>query len=319
MAWIQEHKLLIAWILFLFLTYIGCYFIYKYMTEHSVVARIHKDYKDKKTAKRENELRFISRFGSIENTSFAYRIDRKILTSGIKQVLPWLSGGSYLIISFLASATVFVITIVFFHNILLSIFCAVAVSVALYSLILAFSAYTYNRIEDSTSVFVSLLCNHAKTSSDIVTVMQEAHGSITGPIRGIVEEFLKEAERNGDVDIAFDYMKELTDNRQLQTIIMNLKNCMHYQANYEDVLLMMRAQITANLSAREERKNMLFSMKITVFIVSIAAIFIVTFISGSLGINLKAALLSPGIGQFLLFLTGLLYLFVFVKLFATDL
>ena len=39
MVWIQEHKLLIAWILFLILTYIGCYFIYKYMTDHSVVAK----------------------------------------------------------------------------------------------------------------------------------------------------------------------------------------------------------------------------------------------------------------------------------------
>ena len=60
----------------------------------------------------------------------------------------------------------------------------------------------------------------------------------------------------------FDYMKESVDNRQLQTIIVNLKNCMHYQANYEEVLAQMMSQVAAGLSAREDRKNILMTMNL---------------------------------------------------------
>lgn len=63
--------------------------------------------------------------------------------------------------------------------------------------------------------------------------------------------------------IMIDYMKESIDNRQLQTIIINLKNCMHYQANYEEVLMQMMNQVAAGLTAREDRKNVLFEMKLT--------------------------------------------------------
>lgn len=52
--------------------------------------------------------------------------------------------------------------------------------------------------------------------------------ALSGPLKGIVEKFVSDAENTGNVDIAFDYMKESIDNRQLQSIILNLKNCMHY-------------------------------------------------------------------------------------------
>ena len=56
-----------------------------------------------------------------------------------------------------------------------------------------------------------------------------------GPIRELIKKFLLDAEKTGDIDIAFDVMKESVDNRTFQTIIANLKNCMHYQANYEGI------------------------------------------------------------------------------------
>ena len=59
-----------------------------------------------------------------------------------------------------------------------------------------------------------------------VTIMDNTVPALSGPLRGIVQKFVADAENTGNVDIAFDYMKESVDNRQLQTIIINLKNCM---------------------------------------------------------------------------------------------
>ena len=127
-----------------------------------------------------------------------------------------------------------------------------------------------------------------------------------------------DAENTGNVDIAFDYMKESIDNRQLQTIIINLKNCMHYQANYEEVLMQMMSQVAAGLTAREDRKNVLFEMKLTLVIISVMAVVIVWIIGTGLGIDVVGSLTGNTFGQVLLFLTGILYLMVGIKMFGTD-
>ena len=113
-------------------------------------------------------------------------------------------------------------------------------------------------------------------------------------------------------------MKESVDNRQLQTIVINLKNCMHYQANYEEVLAQMMSQVAAGLSAREDRKNVLFSMKLTLVVISVMALIIVLIIGAGLDIDVRGCLTGNLFGQLLLLMTGLLYLMVGMKMFKTD-
>ena len=96
------------------------------------------------------------------------------------------------------------------------------------------------------------------------------------------------------------------------------KNCMHYQANYEEVLVQMMGQIASGLSAREDRKNILFSSKLTLTVISITSVIIVWIIGAGLDIDVKSALIEHTAGQVILLITGLLYLMVGVKMFGTD-
>lgn len=95
------------------------------------------------------------------------------------------------------------------------------------------------------------------------------------------------AEKYGNADLAFDFACESVDNRTLKTIFVNLKNCMHYQANYEEVLTQMMGQITESMSAREERKNILFSMKLTLIAISVMSVIIVALIGKGIGVDVK--------------------------------
>lgn len=150
------------------------------------------------------------------------------------------------------------------------------------------SGRTYNRIEEDTSLFISILSNHAKGSSDIITIMTRTLPSMDGPVRELIRRFLMDAEKTGNIDFAFDVMKESVDNRTFQTILVNLKNCMHYQANYEEVLQQMMNQVAEAMSAREERKNILFSMKITLISVSVMSVIIVVLIGKGIGVDVKS-------------------------------
>lgn len=67
------------------------------------------------------------------------------------------------------------------------------------------------------------LNNHAKSSTDIVTIMTRTVSGMDGPIKEIVSGFLVTAERYGNADLAFDFACESVDNRTLKTIFVNLK------------------------------------------------------------------------------------------------
>lgn len=292
--------------------------LHKKFKEKNVLASIVKKHKESTDLKILSEAEFVTRFGAIENKSLLYKMDRLILTSGIKNKLAWTNGEVFLIGMVGLAIAGFFEGMSFFSNFFVAIFLTTAQAVALYVLVKGLSGRTYNQIEDATAIFISILSNHAKGSSDIVTIMQKTSVSLSGPLRGIVEKFIADSESTGNIDVAFDYMKESVDNRQLQTIFVNLKNCMHYQANYEEVLVQMMGQVAAGLSAREDRKNILFSMKMTLAVISIIAVIIVWIIGAGLGIDVKGSLTGNIVGQGLLCITGFLYLLVGVKLFGTD-
>ena len=307
----------------LWITISACVFalsllIHKEMVEKSVFSTIARKYKTQHRRRKAEENWFVSKYGVIENRSIFYKLDRLILMSGLKRRMPHLSGETFLgvvILSFVGTAY---FGGVISKNWLLGLFLAACVVTVLFIFVIFHAGQTYNRIEDDTSLFISILSNHAKSSSDIVTIMSRTLPSMDGPIKELISKFLLHAEQTGNVDLAFDVMKESVDNRTMQTIIVNLKNCMHYQANYEEVLQQMMNQVSEALSAREERKNILFSMKITLVSVSIMSVIIIYLIGKGIGVDVKAILTGNLAGQVILFITGLLYLFVITKLFGVD-
>ena len=309
---------ILPWAVMFLLIFAFSAIVHKRFKGRNVWDNIVKRYRENTDKKLLNEAEFVTRFGSIENNSILYKLDRLVLTSGIKNYLPWVTGEVMLLGMVMAAMAGFFEGAILFQNVFVAIFLTAAQEVAVYVFFKALSGKTYNEIEDGTAIFISILSNHAKGSSDIVTIMDNTVPALSGPLRGIVQKFVADAENTGNVDIAFDYMKESVDNRQLQTIIINLKNCMHYQANYEEVLVQMMGQIAAGLSAREDRKNILFSSKLTLVVISIMQVIIVWIIGAGLGIDVKQILTGNAFGQLLLLVTGLLYLMVGVKMFGTD-
>lgn len=292
--------------------------IHEEFMKRSIFAEIYGKYKGNLEKKVKEENWFVSKYGVIENRSFLYKIDRLITMSGLKRSFPHLSGEVFIAVLFISLFVTAIAVSNIAGNVFLGLFIALAVVTAQVLVVVFLSGRTYNRIEEDTSLFISILSNHAKGSSDIVTIMTRTLPSMDGPIRELIKKFLLDADKTGDIDVAFDVMKESVDNRTFQTIIVNLKNCMHYQANYEEVLQQMMNQVAEAMSTREERKNILFSMKITLVSISIMSVIIVALIGKGIGVDVKAILTENMAGQFILFITGLLYLFVTTKLFGVD-
>lgn len=293
------------------------FIIHREFEKQKVFTKIRDKYKESRDKKKEAEDIFISKYGVIENRSLLYRLDRLMYLSGLKERFH-LSAEGFVGILIAAGVISGIIAGNIGRNIFLSLFVSALTVTAIIIAVRVLYGRQYKRIEEDTSLFISILSNHAKSSSDIVTIMERTYPSMDGPIKVLIKRFLLDAEKEGNIDLAFDVMKESADNRVFQTIIVNLKNCMHFRANYEEVLQQMMNQVSESLSAREERKNILFSSRITVVSISALSVIIVLLIGKGIGVDVKSILTGNLIGQFILFITGLLYLFVTAKLFGID-
>ena len=211
----------LPWALIFIFAFLFMYLLHRRFVENNVWGKVVKKYKDNVDAKVLSEAAFVTRFGSIENNSILYKLDRLMLLSGIKNRFKFINGEVFLGAIILASIAGFFEGTLIWSNGLVGIFLASAQAVVLYGIAMALAGKTYNQIEDNTAIFISILSNHAKGSSDIVTIFQNTIPSLSGPLKKIAEKFVADAESTGNVDIAFDYMKESVDNRQLQTIFVN--------------------------------------------------------------------------------------------------
>lgn len=282
------------------------------------ITRLRENKIQKLNNKLVKEQEFFNEYGEIENNSLVYKLERLIQTSGIKN---YLKNFDTLRLLLIVTGTFFgslIISAMISENILLSLFIGLALAVAEILVLVGMSARNYNKIEDDTEMFVSLLANHSKGSTDLVTIFEGACPNLDGILRSLVSQFLVDVKETGNVDASIDKMRNSIDNKQLSTILINLKNTSHFRANYDEVLSQMTSQIAESLSAREERKNVLFSMKITLIVISIASLIIVKIIGSCLSIDVLEILTANMFGQGLLFVLGLVYLFVVTRLFKTD-
>ena len=175
-------KNLILWIVIAVSLYAALYLIHKRALERSVLRQLYRRYKGEHEKRIAQEAGFTAKYGEIENNSLLYRADRMILQSGLKKYLPKLSGELYLCLLTVTFPVAAYVAYGMTGNVFLSLFLGVAAVTAEILSVVILSGKTYARIEEDTPLFVSILNNHAKSSTDIVTIMTRTISGLVGPI-----------------------------------------------------------------------------------------------------------------------------------------
>lgn len=294
--------------------YFAAFMLHQIYERQNVVDNTIRNSREKLNAIKRGDQKFISAFGETDRHSIVFKYDRLFLLSGLKRPM---TAELYFFIVVLLMTVMFVIGSII-RGLLLGVYLFFAAGVAGYLFLAVRANKRYDKIEDATPTFISILSNEARSSSDIVSIMQRTALSIEQPMRYLALTFVANANAYGSSDIAFDLMKQSVDNHQLRLVITNLKTCSHYEANYEDVLQQMMQQTAMSLSAREQRKEKLMSGKVTVALMTIMTAIILFLIASTLEIDIVAILFGTTIGRALVFVQGLIYLVVIVFLFSVD-
>jgi len=292
---------------------VACFSFSEIYKRQTVVASLVKASKEKAKKELEGEEVFEAEFGQNEKVSIIQRYDRLFFLSGIRKI----SGKTYLMLAFLSALFSFIIGNIT-DGIFLGLFFLTATLVGFYLNLSIHSGRRYADIEENTPMFIAIMANYSKGSSDIVTIIKHAEPRVSGAIQHLLSDFIANADAFGQTDLAFDIARESVENRQLRIILANLKACSHYEANYETVLNQILQQTTQELSVREQRKNLLLEGKVTVGLVAVITGVIVVMIGRMLGLNVMAIMTGSMIGNAILFAQGIVYLFVLCFLFSTG-
>lgn len=294
----------------LFLTW---FLLYRLWRNFNLVATIRNEHKRKlKEAKTKDEL-FVDNIGEYAHKSIIYKLDRTLRIAGFRNI------SAYNFIT-IVSVLIFVSIVAGFvlNNPFLGIFTAGLIFTISKIIITVKASQLYLKIEEQTSIFVSLLCNNARGSSDIVLIMRRTLPHLSAPMYNYVYDFIINADKSGNTDEAFDIFKESIDNKQLRTILVNLKTCSHYEANYETVLSQMVGQITRELAYREERKSILVTGRVTTASLTVIATVILLFITKMLSVDITTIMFGTAVGSLLSLGLGFVYLYVLYNLFTIE-
>ena len=90
----------LPWALIFIFAFLFMYLLHRRFVENNVWGKVVKKYKDNVDAKVLSEAAFVTRFGSIENNSILYKLDRLMLLSGIKNRFKFINGEVFLELSF---------------------------------------------------------------------------------------------------------------------------------------------------------------------------------------------------------------------------
>lgn len=195
--------------------------------------------------------------GYAEEAGYMMKLDERLEYSGIRRRLPFLNAESYLVVMFVAAATLFIIIGIAMKKPVIG-----ALSVAglvggsrLVQLLLII--YSKRRTENSIITFINLMENYAKTSTDIVDIMGKIWPFLKEPLRTQVRECYLDAERTGSTVGALERFAAHVNHNKLKFVIRNFAICTRYEANYEEVIKDARASIQAYLRYSAERKALI--------------------------------------------------------------
>lgn len=200
--------------------------------------------------KSERELRDL--YGSISRKNRLDKLEDTLRYSGLKRKYKFLTTELMLTLIIAALAAVFLLTVTITGKLALG---AVGVIVA-YMLIMTcldrLRVRQYKRTGSQMISFINIVSNHARTSDDLMDILERTAVDLSEPLRGAVMECCFKAKRTGK---GAEALKELEDNIEypfFKTIIRNLEIASRNRADYEDIIDDCRQLLQTNLEKEKE-------------------------------------------------------------------
>lgn len=192
-------------------------------------------------------------FGTQSNIPLICKVDLLLIQSGLKELLPGISVGSFILfVSFVSFAGFVVFTVLF--NIVIGILAFFSLFILIFSALLYIREKKYREIESQLKTFVGLLIDYSYGTDDIVSILVETSRKINAPLNQYLEECCLEINNTRNTELALENLKSKVNHPQFQVIIDNLKLASVYDADYERIMKLNSKTLEINLNLQDRRR-----------------------------------------------------------------
>ncbi len=231
------------------------------------------------------------------NKGRLYRLEQRLLYSGLTKKIPFLSPEIYIVGNMLVALAVYVLIGVLSGNFWLGIPGAVLVVVVIYILQNLLIMKNYNATDEGMLKFLDFLGNYSLTSGEVTAVLSQISGYLEEPLKGVLEECYYEAQMTGDTSIALLSMAEKIQHPKFKELVRNLEISMRYSADFTVLVSQSRRSVREYMRMRQERKALASEAWVSIIILGAMTVVILMALEALIGIPIETILWHSWVGK----------------------
>lgn len=166
--------------------------------------------------------------------------------------------------------------------------------------------------------FLNQMGNFSLVNGEITAIFHQVSRYLPEPLKGALEECYYDAQTSGDTAAALYFMADKIEHPKFKEIIYNIEICINYTSDFNVVVSNCRKSIMDEQRAKRERKAMADEAVLNMFILSLLSIVTLICSNYLIDTSIWQILFNTAIGKGALFIIGVCYLILFIKIASAE-
>lgn len=247
-----------------------------------------------------------------------YRLEQKLLYSGLHRRFPFLTPEVYIVGNLLVGVVMYVLVSVLTGNGWYGLAAVAVFEVVLYLGQSLLIIKNYNATDEGLLKFLDFLGNYSLTSGEITAVFGQVGEYLEEPLKSALEECCYEAQMTGDTGIALLSMGEKIQHPKFKELVRNLEITMRYSADFTVLVSQSRRSVREYMRMRQERKALAGEAWVSILILGAMTVVILMALEALIGVPIENILWHTWIGKVCIVGIGVILLMFYSQIRNMD-
>ena len=256
------------------------------------VSRSMRDAADRRAEDRHRSLAV-----SVRRQGVLYRMEQRLLYSGLMGKIPFLTLELWTVGKVLLGLGTLLLLRLLGGTWQQGILGVLTVELAVYLWENLLMARNYEKTDEELLKFLDFLGSYSLTCGEVTAVLEQVSGYLEEPVRSVLEQCCYEAQVSGDTSIALLGTAEKLEHPKFKEFVRNLEISMRYSADFTVLVSQSRRSVREHMRLRQERKALAREAWINLLLLGAMTAVILKAAGALIGISVEQILFYTWVGR----------------------
>ena len=249
--------------------------------------------------------------------SFWIMLERELDYSGMKRMIPNISGGKFIVFNLIIVCGLIAAGIVM-SQILYGICAGLLWVFGLIAAIKIGKSRNMKKVSEDLPKFLDFLGSYSISAGEITGIFSQISVYLNAPLRNVLEECVAESRVSGNTGAALLAMAEKIEHPQFKQLVRNIELTARYSADFTSLVTDSRRGLREYLAQTRERKGMLREAMINMSLLLLMSVVVLMMVNMLIGGTIGDIVFHSLVGRIsLIALAGILGIF-FLQTLSID-